>query len=175
MTGFAQIVSEWETFYLLVGTAAATLTGLLFVAASIHVEVFRREAFADLQHFAALTFNCYFYTLVISILFLIPGLSPLGLGIPLLVLGLLGAGNVIMQRLRARRAAQGRSGTSLAPRFVIPTLCLSALAVLAVGVLFQISQSLYGLVVVIVFLLGSASVNAWTLLVRPDDEEPEPA
>jgi hypothetical protein len=169
MTDFAQIVADWETFYLLVGTAAATLTGLLFVAASIHIDVFRREAFSDLQHFAALTFNCYFYVLVISILFLIPHLSFLGLGIPLLVLGILGAGNALLQQRRARRVAQGRPGTSLVSRFTIPALCLVALAAIAIGLLFHVGQGLYGLVVVIVFLLGSASVNAWTLLVRTDD------
>ena len=31
MTEFQQLVANWETFYLLAGTAAATLIGLLFV------------------------------------------------------------------------------------------------------------------------------------------------
>jgi hypothetical protein len=35
---FPELIKEWETFYLMVGTAAATLIGLLFVAVSIHAK-----------------------------------------------------------------------------------------------------------------------------------------
>ena len=60
MTDFSQMVGEWETFYLLTGTAAATLIGLLFVAVSINIEPFQGKERPDLQHFGALTFNASF-------------------------------------------------------------------------------------------------------------------
>jgi len=34
-----QALSEWHDFYLLTGTAAATLLGLLFVAVSLNAEI----------------------------------------------------------------------------------------------------------------------------------------
>jgi CDP-diglyceride synthetase len=89
MSDFAQQVSGWETFYLLTGTAAATLIGLLFVAISVGRESIEAKATRDLSLFGALTFNCFLYVLVISIHFLIPELSRTWLGLPLVVLGLL--------------------------------------------------------------------------------------
>jgi hypothetical protein len=35
MTAFTDAIHEWETFYLLTGTAGVTLIGLLFIAISI--------------------------------------------------------------------------------------------------------------------------------------------
>ncbi len=121
MTDFSLAMSEWETFYLLAGTAAATLMGLLFVAVSINVEAFRREAYADLQQFAGLTFNCFFYVLFISIMFLIPNVSPFGLGVPLLLLGILGVANAIIQRRRAQQQQRDHGLKSIGRRFTLPT------------------------------------------------------
>jgi hypothetical protein len=174
MTDFSQIIAEWETFYLLAGTAAATLIGLLFVAVSINIEAFRQRAYADLQLFATLTFNCFFYVLLIALIFLIPGLSALGLGLPLSVLGLLGLGNALLQQRRARRFQSRRGATNIASRFLIPIVGLLGLAIAGILLMARIAPSLYAVIVVIVFLLGSASVNAWVLLVRADEQQVAP-
>ena len=171
MINFPEFIKEWLTFYLLTGTAAATLIGLLFVAVSINIHVFQSKARPDLQQFAALTFNCFFYVLVISILFLIPGLTPAGLGVPLLLLGGLGLTNTVLQIYRIRKVQVQKEGNDMAARFATPILCLLGLAVFAAGVIMQIAWSLYGLVVVVILLLASASVNAWTLLVRGDGQK----
>ena len=60
------LVHEWHDFYLLVGTASATLVGLMFVAASIGAQVFterNREAMRafispTVVHFSAALFIC---------------------------------------------------------------------------------------------------------------------
>jgi hypothetical protein len=171
MTTFSETISTWETFYLLAGTAAATLMGLLFVAVSININAFHKQLYADLQLFATLTFNCFFYVLLISIMFLIPELSPLGLGIPLFLLGGLGLANAILQQGRAKRLQSKRGVTSIASRFNLPIYSLLGLAIMGMGVIFKLRLSLYGLVFVIVFLLASASLNAWILLVRADKQE----
>ena len=44
MNDFQTSLAAWETFYLLAGTAAATLIGLLFIAISIHIDVFQRKS-----------------------------------------------------------------------------------------------------------------------------------
>jgi hypothetical protein len=49
MDAFAQAIEGWHDFYLMVGTAAATLVGLLFVSLSLNVDVITREANADLR------------------------------------------------------------------------------------------------------------------------------
>ena len=171
MSDFSAIIAQWQTFYLMVGTASATLIGLLFVAVSIHIDDFHRKASADLHHFAALTFNCFFYTLLISILFLVPKLSALGLGITLLLLGGLGLMNMIVQKYRIQTTQSKQQNKRLATRFNIPILSLSGWLVVAIGVLLQVGLSLYGLIVVIILLLISASQNAWSLLVQTGDPD----
>jgi hypothetical protein len=169
MTDLAQTIGEWETFYLLTGTAAATLIGLLFVAVSIHIDTFHKEAYGDLQQFAALTFNSFFYVLVMALLFLIPGLSALGLGLPLLLLGLAGVVNGLWQQRRARRFQVQRGRGHLTGRFVLPILCQLGMAVVAAFLIAGVAEALYALTIVVVLLLASAAVNAWTLLMRPED------
>jgi hypothetical protein len=173
MSDFAQSVSDWETFYLLTGTAAATLIGLLFIAVSIHIEIFNRKPYSHLSHFAALTFNCFFYVLLISILFLIPNQTPLGLGIPFFLLGVLTTLNAILQRRASQKMQASGSGDNLASRFNVPILSLLGLTAIGILVILRYTQSLYGLVVVIIFLLGSASQNAWALLVTSDQSTVE--
>lgn len=166
MTDFAQIINTWQTFYLLTGTAAATLIGLLFVAVSINIASFHRKSSSYLYHFAALTFNCFFYVLLIAILFLIPHLSPPGLGIPLFLLGGLGLANAVVQQRRIRRSQTNQRQAEIASRFNVHIACLASLLLTAIGVILGIEISLYCLVLVILFLLASAAQNAWALLVQ---------
>lgn len=35
---FAEPIASWENFYMLTGTAAATLVGLIFVSVSLHID-----------------------------------------------------------------------------------------------------------------------------------------
>ena len=167
---FSELIKEWETFYLMVGTAAATLIGLLFVAVSINIDSFHRKASTDLHHFAALTFNCFFYTLLMAILFLVPRLSPLELGIPLLLLSLLGLANMLIQKNRVQKIPSKRQHRPIANRFNLPIVCLAGLLIVSIGTMFQFTLSLYGMIPVIIFLLASASQNAWALLVQVENK-----
>lgn len=62
----SEVVHPWHDFYVLVGTASATLVGLMFVAASIGAQVFterNREAMRafispTVVHFSAVLFIC---------------------------------------------------------------------------------------------------------------------
>jgi hypothetical protein len=47
MTDFTNTIKDWQTFYVMAGTAAATLIGLLFVAVSINIDVFRKRTSED--------------------------------------------------------------------------------------------------------------------------------
>jgi hypothetical protein len=166
MTTYTDAIQAWETFYLLTGTASVTLIGLLFIAISINVELFRNKFSGDLQHFAALTFNSFFYIFILAVLFLIPNITSLGLGISIMVLGILGGINTILQQRRARKNQKTGLKLDIASRFILPILCMGALVLLSVGILFQKEISLYGFVFIIILLLGSASQNAWVLLVE---------
>src|ERR1700678_3770973 len=67
----AELLHDWHDFYALVGTASATLVGLMFVAASIGSSFFNEETSAPIKtfitptvvHFAAVRFTCLLITI----------------------------------------------------------------------------------------------------------------
>src|ERR1700732_5089715 len=68
----AELFHTWHDFYLLVGTAAATLVGLMFVAASIGASVFSEEHKAALRAFISPTVVHFTSALVLCVLAMIP-------------------------------------------------------------------------------------------------------
>jgi hypothetical protein len=165
MDAFTQAVEGWHDFYLMIGAAAATLVGLLFVSLSLNVDVITREANADLRMLAAQTFTGFLNVVMLAVLFLIPSQVPPGLGLPLLGISGYGLYETVDRFLKARRArprAWGRGG--VAQRFVFPALCFVALMVIAVSVLLGQTGGLYWLVPVMILLIVAASRNAWDLL-----------
>jgi hypothetical protein len=48
---------------------------------------------------------------------------------------------------------------------------LLGLVVISILVILHVPGSLYGVLVVVICLLGSASINAWSLLVQVDQQE----
>jgi hypothetical protein len=165
MDAFAQAIEGWHDFYMMVGTAAATLIGLLFVSLSLNVDVITRPENADLRVLAAQTFMSFLNVTMLAVLFLIPNQVPLGLGLPLLGVSGYGLYETVSRFLKTRRARPrgwGRGG--LPHRFVVPTVCFLALLVVAASVLLGETGSLYWLVPVMILLVVAASSNAWDLL-----------
>jgi hypothetical protein len=165
MDPFAQTVDGWHDFYMMIGTAAATLMGLLFVSLSLNADVITRKENADLRALAAHTFGSFMSVLMFAVLFLIPSQVPPGLGLPLLGVGAYGLYNTISHLLETRRKPPriwARGG--IARRFAIPLLCFGALMVIAVSVLLGETGGLYWLVPVMILLILAAGRNAWDLL-----------
>src|SRR6266404_7078234 len=67
----AELLHDWHDFYVLVGTASATLVGLMFVAVSIGTSIFNEDHRAAMtafitptvMHFAAVLFACLLGTI----------------------------------------------------------------------------------------------------------------
>jgi hypothetical protein len=170
MDAFAQAVDGWHDFYLLVGTAAATLVGLLFLSLSLNIEAITRDASADLRVLAAQTFTSFLNVVMLAVLFLIPDQVPLGLGLPLLGISGYGLYETVSRFSNVRRARpHGWGRGSVAIRFVVPAICFVALTIIAVSVLLGHTDGLYWLVPVMILLIVAASRNAWDLLLRLRD------
>jgi hypothetical protein len=92
----ADSLGEWTAFYALMGGAAATLLGLLFVAVSLRLNIFRQANVADIRRFAGVTLGVFLTALGIAALALMPHHSVTTLGAPLLVAGLLGIGSALL-------------------------------------------------------------------------------
>src|ERR1700761_6038546 len=93
-------MENWATFATVAGAAAASLTGLLFVAVSIRTEVIVRSQ--ELRNRAAQTLALFFTALVITILLSIPGQSYRVLGAELVALAVItGVGHLALDRRAA--------------------------------------------------------------------------
>ncbi len=167
MDVFAKSVEGWHDFYLMVGTAAATLIGLLFVSLSLNIDMITHKDNDDLRILAADTFSSLIFVLLFAVIFLVPDQGPRGLGLPLLGIGGYGLYKVMSHFLETRRKSRCVWGKgSITSRFIIPTLCLMTLLVIAVSALLGKTGGLYWLVPVMILLIVTASINAWDLLLR---------
>jgi hypothetical protein len=90
MESLHDILAEWHDFFLLLGTAAGTLVGLLFVAASVSSGVFSLDRRAPLRIFLTATVVHFASVLAASLIVLLPLASWPLLGAMVLICGLVG-------------------------------------------------------------------------------------
>jgi hypothetical protein len=84
------LLRAWHDFYVLVGTASATLVGLMFIAASVGAQIFKEENRGAMEAFISPTVVHFSTTLFVSILATVPVSSGLPLAALFLTLGLAG-------------------------------------------------------------------------------------
>src|SRR5713226_158555 len=123
----------WHDFYTLIGTAAATLVGLMFVAASIGAGVFTRAHQVGIRSFVSPTVVHFSLVLLLCLITSAPLRAPSALDALLVCLGLVGLGYCgwIWRRMRKH----GLSPTDIADRFLYTLLPATGyLAVIAAGV-----------------------------------------
>jgi hypothetical protein len=175
MAAFTQVVEGWHDFYLMIGAAAATLVGLLFVSLALHVDVITRKENTGLRTLAAQTFANFLSVLLFAVLFLIPAQGPRGLGLPLVGIGSYGLYRTVRRLFLARRTHTPVWGRGSVARHVCgAALCYLALLAVAVSVLLGQTNGLYWLVPVMILLIVEASLNAWTLLLQLHSPGMEP-
>jgi hypothetical protein len=165
-------LAGWHDFYILTGTAAATLVGLLFVGLSLHLQIVvttsevRSLARVTLVNFAAVVF--------MSLFMVIPegassaGLQLIGAGIVSFVV----AGPSLVGAVRSRDWSFEMSAMQrvrVALRFGLSGL--SYIAIIVAGVLLPSSTSAAFTVLLItsVVLLVVSLRNTWDLLVTVAD------
>ena len=148
---YANDPAQWQNFYVMMGGANAALTGLVFVAISIHL----REVLDHplLKPRAVLALVVLTTQIAISAIVLTPQAREL-MGLEILVLNVIFVAVNVRQRapITINRAAM----TSLAIRVGYTYAAIS----LIVG----IGGGFYVLALVIVVTLARTMVNAWTLL-----------
>jgi hypothetical protein len=167
MDTFAQTVDSWHDFYMMIGTAAATLVGLLFVSLSLNVDAITRQENAELRLLAAQSFAGFLNVVMLAVLFLIPDQGPHGLGLPLLGISGYGLFETIRRFFKTRRTGPHAWAISgVAGRFAMSSLCFVTLLIIAASVLLGGTHGLYWLVPVMIVLVVAASRNAWDLLLR---------
>jgi hypothetical protein len=163
----AQALREWHDFYVLGGTAAATLVGLTFVAASIGASYFEEKNAAGLRLFLSPTVVHFSAVLIASLLMMVPGETGMALGALLLagsVIGIAYSAGVAID-MRRRRLYQSvdffdRLWYALTPMagYLVTTMA-------AVGLLAQRQGCLELLAAGLGVLLLVGMRNAWDMAV----------
>ena len=91
-------LQAWQNFYTLLGGAAATLVGLMFIAITLGSGQWKAEdrplLHASFNAFLSPTFIHFIYVLVTAVVVLIPTLSETALGVLLVLAGLGSLGNI---------------------------------------------------------------------------------
>lgn len=164
--GDAQTVGQWTGFYAALAGVAAALLGLLFVAISLRLNVFRDAQVADVRDFALLVFGQYLALVLLSLLALFPDADLATLGVAALVSGGLGLlwGIAITQQYRRLNTAPGTRARWVLSVAVVNVAAMTALLI-AGGLLVRGDDAaLRGLALATMALLVAASAETWVLL-----------
>ncbi len=173
MSAFAQ----WDSFYVIIGSAAGALIGLQFVVMtliaarpSIEPEAGRAFSTPTVTHFVSV--------LLVSALARVPWPNIATAAAVFGVLGICGAGYmlVVMRRMR-RQTAYRPDLEDWAFHAVLPLVAYAGLAVAGYTALAHVSEALFGMGAAMLILLFSAIHNAWDATAfqvfvrnRPKDE-----
>jgi hypothetical protein len=161
----AETFHGWHDFFLLLGTASATLVGLMFIAVSIGANIFKEENRPALEVFLGPTVVHFAAVLVFCLLAVVPLHGWLSLAALAAAIGL--AGIVYAGRVWFR-LARSRYQIDLIDRtFYAPLPALAYLVVLVAAALLY-AQSEWGFVVAaagLITLIVAAIRNAWDMMI----------
>jgi len=164
---FNEWVGQWHEFYLMAGTAAVTLAGLLFVALSLHLDRLVEESHEHLLALARVTLLSFTFVLMVSMFMLVPAHSRRQTAILLGVMGVAG----LLFTFRLTRAVRhhdeaGFSRGQIRKRLMFPTIGYLMILLTAAGVLVGIPEMLFMMVGSMTMILGNAAGTSWELLVQ---------
>jgi hypothetical protein len=158
-------IAEWHEFFAAVAGVAATLVGLLFVALALNPAVMADHGPAGLRTWAGQTFYNFLIVLAVALVVLIPDAGPLGLGLPLLILGVWGVVRVVADARRVRSdPAPEWHGRPVLARFASPLAGYVIAGWVGTQILRGNADAVGWLVATVFFLVMSAAGNCWDLL-----------
>jgi len=170
-------LQAWQNFYTLLGGAAATLVGLMFIAITLGSGRWRAEdrplLHASFNAFLSPTFIHFVYALVTAVVILIPTLSETALGVLLVLAGLGSLGHIARSlpflRERYRAGTIDRSDVvwySMMPSIgYVLYLGAGAGLLMAAGRGVPAAHALDALAAASVLLVVIGVRNAWDLVV----------
>ncbi|HWI29388.1 MAG TPA: hypothetical protein VN668_20610 [Stellaceae bacterium] len=158
---------EWHDFYLLIGTASATLIGLMFVAASIGASYFTPEREAGLQAFLTPTVLHFSAVLVTCLVGTAPLETRFSLSVILAAEGVAGLVYACRVWLHMRRGGMLGSIDLTDRLFYLGAPLLAYFLMMASGIALtrqpDIALEVVALALVLLLLLGIR--NAWDMTV----------
>lgn len=160
-------MNNWQNFMVIMGTAAATLTGLMFVATTLVAGIDQRipTLNAGISAFNTPTVVHFCAVLLLAGILSVPWQGPLGLGLLLGLAGLGGVGYLAVVARRMRHLSEYRPPLKdWLWYFAIPLFAYLALVIAAVAFLANPALTLYFIAAVMLMLLFIGIHNAWDLV-----------
>jgi len=168
IVSWVEYAESWHEFFLMAGTAAVTLAGLLFVSISLHIEALVHESRSHLVDLARATLSSFVMVLVLSLMMLVPGQTQRVVGAQLVIVGVIFLGFTIRLLIRSPRTGHADFSMDLfRRRLSLPSVGYAWIAV--TGGLLMASDypcSLLFVIGALCMLLGNAAGTSWDLLVR---------
>jgi hypothetical protein len=168
VAGESSVFAGWHEFYLLTGTAAVTLVGLLFVSLSFNLDVLLHESKTHVLSHARQTMLSFVFVLIASLEFLVPGLSPRILGVWCAAFSLIFLVLAVASLARTVRSGDDSRHSGFLHRrgrIFIGAYALSAILGVAMFGTRDGSYA-YAYVTVMGVILANAVGSAWDLLVE---------
>lgn len=164
---FATTMESWHDFYLLTGTAAVTLAGLLFVALSLHLEQLVEESHEHLLALARAMVTAFVMVLIASLMMLAPGFSQRITGFALVAVGSIG-GLVTLRMLGTvpHHDAGGFTAANMLRRKALAVLGYVLMVGTGAGIMLGNQDLLHWAVGAFCVLLANAAGTSFELLVH---------
>lgn len=160
-------IERWHDFYLMAGTAAVTLAGLLFVALSLHLERLVEKSHEHLLALSRVTLLSYTFVLFASLFMLVPPQGPRQTAIMIAAVGVAGLFWTIgLMRTAQHHDEAGFTRGQMRRRLVIPIVGYSMILLTAAGLWLGIGEMLYMMIGAVCMILGNAAGTSWELLVQ---------
>ena len=159
------IFGAWHDFYILIGTASATLVGLTFVAASVGTGIFTRERQVGLHTFLSPTVVAFSVVLAASLIGVLPVFNWGVPGFLLVGIGLLGVSYSLLVWRRMVRGGITKS-IDIEDRvwyIVVPAVAYCILAVSGVVLSIKTEAACMLLALGVCLLLLAGIRNAWDM------------
>jgi Trk-type K+ transport system membrane component len=159
---------HWHDFFLLAGTAAATLLGLLFVSLSLHLDLLVEPEAAYLRAMAIEAFFSFVVALFLSMMFLAPDVPARIHGLSGLMFGILRTGRAAWNIRHARGGDVKHYGKGLLiVRFVLPLLGGILIALGGYGLMHRdLGNGMQAIISGVFLLIGGAAGASWDLLMK---------
>ncbi len=167
IASFAGAATTWQTFYVLVGTAAATLIGLMFVAITFGASLVTPETSPSARAFLDPTFTHFVQVLLTACLITIPTMGAILLGVLLLAIGALRTAALVWVFRHMREAHRTHNDIELSDWLIgiaIPLLCYLLLGATGAAFLEGYAAAFSVLAIATIAILLNGVFSAWELV-----------
>lgn len=160
-------IERWHDFYLMAGTAAVTLAGLLFVALSLHLDRFVEKSHEHLLALSRVTLLSFTFVLFVSLFMLVPPQGTRQTAIMIAAVGVAGLTWTIgLMRAAQHHDEAGFTRAHMRRRLVVPVVGYLMMLLTALGLWFGIGEMLFTMTGAVCMILGNAAGTSWELLVK---------